>query len=440
MNKELFRAKRWLFCRREIASFSALKQNEQMSAEELAELNWRRRKEIVSHAFDNSDFYHRKYAAVGFEPGDLKEPADFERLPILEKQEIRENTSDMVGRGYDESSLKFLTTGGSTGVPLKTYIDPNAPASEIGWRTLNWWGVDASDNSAYIYRSVPLGTRRLMQQVMLWPTRRNWMYALDMDEALMERFYRRLLIDKPTYLIGYVGGIDIFANFMERNNYRLDGVKAVWTTAAPLNEGKRQYLQSVLNAPTYTQYGSCEFYWIAADCKQQAGMHIASDVRHVDVVEGNTAVPLGENGDLVVTDLMNRAFPLIRYRLGDRGRLLGHQCACGLPFPMMDYVMGRVSDKIYLPNGTMIPGEAFCGMFRAYPDTIKSFQIRQSADYGITIRYEPLPGKDCSDAMEDLGKKLDAQFLRQVGIDFVEGPVEVNDNGKTRFVVSEIEP
>lgn len=439
MNREWFLAKRWMLNRREVMHHRELLSHEQMSVDELDALNWQRRREIVHFVFNNNAFYRQKYTDVGFEAGDLKEPADFERLPVLEKQEIRENIYDMVSSGYDADFLPSSTTGGSTGVPLKTYCDPAAPSSEISWRTLNWWRTDISENSAYLYRAIPNPRLQLLQRIFLWPTKRNWMAAQDMDEAAMEKFYRQLSKSKPSYLIGYVGAIDIFAGFLEKHRYQLDSVKAIWTTSAPLPEGKRVYLQSIFNAPALTQYGSCEFYWIAAECLKQNGMHVASDIRHVDVVDGDMPVEAEEFGDLLVTDLCNRAFPLIRYRLGDRGRLLEQSCSCGLPFRLMDYVKGRISDKIHLPDGGAIPGEYWTTIFDDHTDCVKSFQVHQSADYSITVYYETHRQEACDKAIVSVRSKLSAKLGALVPLKFIPKNIDVNDNGKTRFVVSEIQ-
>ena len=439
MRRKLFLAKRGLLNRCELVSARLLESHEQMSGDELAALNWNRRKEIVKFVFINNSFYRNKYTVAGFEPGDLKSPDDFERLPILEKQEIRENVHDMVSSGYDIDLLKASTTGGSTGAPLKTYCDPSAPGSEISWRTLNWWGTDISENSAYLYRAIPSARTQLLQRTLLWPTKRNWLAAQDMDEATMGKFYQQLFKSKPSYLIGYVGAIDIFAGFLDKHHYSLDSVNVIWTTSAPLPEGKRVYLQNVFKAPVLTQYGSCEFYWIAAECLKQNGMHVASDIRHVETVDGEVPVDAEEFGDLLVTDLCNRAFPLIRYRLGDRGRLLKTTCSCGLPFGLMDYVKGRISDKIHLPDGGAIPGEYWTTIFDDHTDGVKSFQVHQAADYSITIYYEALRQEICDKAIVAVHARLSAKLGLQVSLEFVPKNIDVNDNGKTRFVVSEIQ-
>ncbi len=441
--KRIF-ALKMAFAGRRAGAFAAeLASHDNWSEERLAEYNWQRRCEMVDYAFENIPFYRKKYSAAGFCAGDLKSEKDFEALPPLEKAEIRACAEEMHPPWYKLSQLGEATTSGSTGEPLKIYRDPNIIQQIMSYRSLNWWGVDISDNSAYIYRNVPHGWRKKMQEVMLLPTRRNWLYAGAMTEDNMLSFYHWMIAHRVRYMVGYVGGIEVFADFLREHGYVLPDLIAVWTTAAPLPESKRKYLSSVLGAKIYSQYGANEFYWIAVDCQEQCGMHIASDVRHVEAVdENNKRMPEGLTGELLVSDLCNRAFPLLRYRLGDRGRLLKEKCACGLPYPMMDYVKGRTSDNIYLKDGGVIPGELPTAWFDSYSSVVKAYQVYQYADGRCDIYYEALPGKagtaELSAAMQELDNLLLRDFSGRLDFCLMEKHIDCNDNGKSRYVISEI--
>jgi len=436
--KRLFIAKRWLANRQEHSFMRTLSRNEQLSQDALRELNWKTRQELVLYCFNHIQFYRRKYSECGFEPGDIALPENFERLPIIEKEEIRACETEIINRNYQLKDMPIYTTGGSTGCPLKTYGDPNIPLVPMSWRTLNWWGIGICDNSGYLYRAVPEGWRKIYQKTLLWPTKRNWLSASQMTEENMMAFYLSLVRDKAKYLVGYVGAIDIFASFLEQKGYHLNELCMIWTTSAPLPKIKRAFLEKIFECEVYTQYGSCEFYWIAAECKQKCGLHIASDIRHVEVVKGNNVVGDNEYGDLIVTDLVNKAFPLIRYRLGDRGRLIRKPCSCGLPFPLMDYVQGRITDNIKLHNGTTIPGEFWTTIFDDFTDKIKSFQVFQDNKYTITVKYEPHKGVDYSTAIAIVRDRLHEKIGKDEILYIAEGKINVNDNGKTRFVISEV--
>jgi len=106
-------------------------------------------------------------------------------------------------------------------------------------------------------------------------------------------------------------------------------------------------MQEVFGAPVYDQYGTCENMWLSAECKQQNGMHMMSDIRHIEFVdENNDPVPDGEWGRILLTDLHNYAFPLIRYEIVYYGRDLPYSCNCGVKLSLMNNVKGHQSDVI----------------------------------------------------------------------------------------------
>lgn len=439
MKNQLFFLKRYLQSRNEVSFYNKMVQNEtNLTYDELAELNWIKRKLLVNYTFENNKFYRQKYLESGYSLGDLKDEKDFQLLPILEKSEIRIHINDMISYGVNDSDLNVTTTGGSTGQPLKIFRPKNDMLAPISWRGLGWWNVRASDNGGYLYRAVPSALNQKIQKALLWPTKRQWISALEMSEQNMMSFYLKLKADRVRYLVGYVGAIEVFADFIEDNKFKLEELVAIWTTAAPLPEVKRSRLERIFNTKVYTQYGSCEFYWLASECQHKTGLHIASDVRHVEVVNENVVSPVNEFGDIVATDLTNFDFPLIRYRLGDRGRLLDKHCQCGRPFPLMDYVKGRTSDSIYLKSGHNIPGEFWTTIFDDYPDSVKSFQIHQKKNHSIIVRYMTPSGCDLDKTIVDrITYNIQSKAKDDLCITFLNTNVE-HIAGKLQFVTSEI--
>jgi phenylacetate-CoA ligase len=403
----------------------------------LSQTNWDRRRQLVRHCALHVPFYRERFRKMGFQPDDLTSEAVFSELPILEKEEIRERREQLITDGLDRRLLRASATGGTTGRPLEIYHDARVPLSVLTWRMLNWWGVDVSDNSGYLYRAVPKGLRRRLSDVALFPTRRTYIQAAEMDQCRMQAFHAALNRIRARYLIGYVGAIEAFADFLGSAGLRVPSLQAVWTTASPLPQSKRLYFQNTFGCPVFTQYGSVEVFILSAECSCQTGLHVFTDIRHVEAVDANGhPASVGEHGDLLVTDLTNYAFPLLRYRIGDRGRMLKENCSCGRPFPLMDYVTGRVSDQILLPDGTSIPGEFWTTIFDDWPAAIKGFEVHQSRDYGITVRYEP-SGADYDQAIASVGAMLNAKLRGLVRLEFVQSALDPNRNGKTRYVVSE---
>jgi phenylacetate-CoA ligase len=403
----------------------------------LHEINWHQRRELVRHCALRVPFYRERFRQIGFHPDDLSSEAVFRQLPILEKEEVREHQHRLITEGINRRFLRPGVTGGTTGRPLAIFQDARVPLSVLTWRMLNWWDVDISDNSGYLYRAVPKGARRPLTNAMLFPTRRAYIQAAEMDKPRMRAFHACLNRIGARYLVGYVGAVEAFADFLASSGQRVPTLRAIWTTASPLPQTKRHYFRTIFDCPVFTQYGSVEVFLLSAECACQNGLHVFSDIRHVEVIspEGRPT-PSGEAGDLVVSDLTNRAFPLLRYRIGDRGRLLDRVCQCGKPFPLMDYVSGRISDQVRLPDGTSVPGEYWTTIFDDWPAAIKGFEVHQAADYAITIRYEPT-GIGSEQAVAAVRRDLERKLRGLVPLSFLPESLNANRNGKTRYVVSD---
>lgn len=440
INRVTFKAKYHLFKKSSLETAKVLSAQQHLSADELSHLNWKKRKKILAYAFDFVPFYRHKYQSEGMTPEDIKTEKDFERIPILTKQEIRNNLEEMVSSHHNSKNLIEVSTGGSTGEPVKVYGDPNVNLDVFGWRMLNWWGVDPSVNTALAYRSVPQGRNKLLNKIMWFPTKRCFLDASYMTSNSIEKFLFEYDRNKPQLIIGYVGAVHALAMYVTKNNISIPPPKAVWTTSAPLPEFQRQYMQEVFKAPVYSQYGSCETYWMAAECAQQRGMHIFSDVRHLEFVNASGYKVADNNyGSIVVTDLENYACPIIRYKNGDRGRRKSSQCACGISLPLMDAVKGRETDSITMPNGDTISGEFLTTIFDDFPDVVRAFQIKQSRDFLLELLFVPSESGFDISSVYIVRDRLLSMSNHQVNIKLTEVNEIAHDRGKTKFILSDIQ-
>eukprot|EP01089_Gocevia_fonbrunei_P008305 TRINITY_DN19971_c0_g1_i1.p1 TRINITY_DN19971_c0_g1~~TRINITY_DN19971_c0_g1_i1.p1 ORF type:complete len:168 (-),score=24.78 TRINITY_DN19971_c0_g1_i1:103-606(-) len=114
------------------------------------------------------------------------------------------------------------------------------------------------------------------------------------------------------------------------------------------------------------------------------------DTVHIEFVDDNNQ-PVQPNtiGKILLTDLTNYAFPLIRYEIGDEGKYKDHMCSCGRALPLMDNVRGRQSINIQTPSGLHIRGEHIMAMFEGFMKVFKEIQLRQESNYSVCIEYVP---------------------------------------------------
>ena len=398
MNPTLYRALWHLKHWRDHDTLATLRQverNQWLSRDELASVAWEKQKGLVAHAYKNSPYYRKKYDAAGFQPGDLKTPEDFTRLPLLTKEEIREHLDEMVAQGIDPSRLAKRFTGGSTGIPLMVYHDARAtlPAWGLYQRAVGRWGIRLGDRTAHIWGLNRLNQEYLYDKQSWWQrSRKNYVLldAFDMTEAKMRGFARLLRRFQPSLLIGYTSAMTAFAKHLEDSGGAGFTPRAIWLTSEPTHDFQREIVERVFHSPVYDQYGSVEVHHCAVECPHREGLHIEADFRTVEVVdEEGQPRPVGEEGQMVVTDLLNFAAPLIRYRNEDIGSLLSRACSCGRGLPLMGKVTGRIYDMFLLPDGSQIYGHRFTTFFYDHVDKVTAFQVHQTARDQVVVLIVP---------------------------------------------------
>lgn len=92
-------------------------------------------------------------------------------------------------------------------------------------------------------------------------------------------------------------------------------------------------------------YGTSELGLIAASCGQSPGMHLFEDLFVADI-ESKSA-ETNNLGQLVITDLINTAMPIIRYQVGDTARLNHELCPCGRKTARLE-ILGRLQENLYI--------------------------------------------------------------------------------------------
>ena len=267
----------------------------------------------------------------------------------MTKRDLREAGDAALRDGQLRSSWWASQSSGSSGEPFRVYYDARA------WSMLKYLVKLRSRRAA----GVALGDRVAILDAI--PIAAE-------GEALLERAgrLRRLSVFRPpaelaTLLAGYrpsaiyalPSALLEVARAMEQGAPRVRAQR-IFTSGELLSGGTRQALIAAFGAELFDVYGTSETKEIAWECRA-GSRHINADVVHVEILdERGAVVPPGTEGEIVVTLLVNRAMPLVRYRTGDRGALLGIPCPCGRGAPLLGVVSGREADILELPDGTCL--------------------------------------------------------------------------------------
>ena len=412
---------------------------ERLDPEEIAALQQRRAIDHARFAMSSTAFYRDRYSAAGFTLDDLRDPAAFSQLPIVEKSDVRENASLFHTPEAGPRTSRVSGTGGSTSEPLKLLHDRRFPGRVLEWRALRWWGVHPSENAAVVYRRFWTRRSRVSHALAWWPTRHIQLDTARLGPETIDGFIRSWHRVRPAVMIGYVGGIVELSRALEARGVLLPAPKAVAVTAAPLTHAQRAEIESAFSAPVYDHYRCGEIPWMAAECQERNGLHTYADVKKIEIVRADGRLAeSGESGETVVTDLTNRVFPLVRYRLGDRSATLDGTCPCGMTLPRIASIGGRVTESARLPDGRVIAGDFLTEIFVPEPDAVRQFQVHQQADYSIVLRCIPSGAPDAQQGIERV-----VASLRSIAGDAVPVRLEIVDDiphegGKIRYIRSDV--
>jgi len=309
---------------------------------------------ILALAASRSPYYAAAWSALDVGP-DVSPSRSFqllEQLPLIAKREIQQHGAEMIVPGHERANWK--TTGGSTAEPVRILKSANGTAQEMAasWAHLMNVGVRIGDPSVRFW-SMPLRPRaKVRGRLADLAMNRLRFSAFSFDDEHMSRVWAQCVRFRPRWIYGYSSMIDHFAKWIEetRRDGRELGLIAVVPTSEPLYDEMRERLQRVFGCSVMNEYGCGEVGPIAYSCHADQ-LHIVAENLVVEVLrEDGTPAGPGESGEIVLTDLTNRAMPLVRYRMGDIAEV-GEECTCGQHAPTLKRVNGRAYDVVHTPAG-----------------------------------------------------------------------------------------
>lgn len=444
IKENIFYLKNKIFRKSVYSEYELSRNTEKQSRYFIEKLNWHKRKEIIKYVYDNIPFYRKYYDINNFHPTELIDESNWENVPIIDKQHIRENKNEMILPGISSKHLIPVKTGGSTGEPLLLYRDKRFPEEVIKWRMLNRWNAHPGSDIGMLWR-IPGHTARplhiIKNKAIWWPTKRFKFDVSDLSQDKLHYIYSKIKFHKPKIIWGYVGAIEQLALFMKDSNLFFNYVPLVWVTAAPVSEIQRALFAQIFKTDVLNQYACSEVHWVASNIPGTQIMTVEDDYRHVDIVDDKDSI-LGynEEGDLILTDLENKAFPLIKYRVGDRTKRI-KPLDSSMPFSCISPVKGRVTDSIKTPDGITLSGEYLTTVFDDHIDVVRQFQIIQKKNYSILIKTvvnTDQPKNVIDKILMQVRKDLLDKINNELSIEVVVVDKIKHDRGKIRFIKSEL--
>ncbi len=323
--------------------------------------------ELVRHATAHSAFYRDRYGGL-----DTDGEIDLQRLPPVDKAALMDHFDDLVtdrrlrladleshlgGLERDERYLgqyRVVSTGGSTGrkgvfvadrgewreylaglLRVNEYIGlrPRLPRR----RTVATVAAARPLHVTYrMSRGLDVGLHRVLRLDATTPV-----------EGLVDPLNRH----QPEFLYSYPSVLSLLA--VEQLEGRLRIAPATLVSSGETHtDDIVATVRAAWNVPWFQIYGTTEVPTLGAHCSHHTGLHLFEDLAIVEVVDENDRpVPAGHAGHrLLVTNLVNRTQPLIRYAISDLVTVATEPCPCGRPFRLVPAVEGRNDDILRMPG------------------------------------------------------------------------------------------
>lgn len=400
-------------------------------------------KKLVDYAYHHVPYYKHLYDEHNFKPSMLVTYNDWDKVPVLEKDIVRNLYKDLVSNEFEIENLSISTTSGSTGTPLKVYKEKDMPIEVMGWRSLDWWNISPADNMAKLHRNAgSTFARTIINQLLWWPTKRVFLNPISISsEKAIKKFVSDINRHKIIWMQGYCSLIETVADYILEHNLKTSCLRMVWCTSAPLTPLVRKKMEKAFGCRIMDQYGCNEMWNIAMQKKNEPYLTVCSDFVQVDTVDSNNVqTHCGELGDILITDLNCKAFPLIRYRLGDKGSFAKFSQDSEDGYPKLNFVKGRISDNIFLADGKgKIDGVFLTSLCDDFTESISAYQVYQQNDYHVWLRIVLRQGvsRDCQD-IQKLRKKFSEAIKGDLSWNFEFLDKIPDYKGKKRYIISEI--
>lgn len=395
---------------------------------------------IVSHAASTCPFYRQRFAEAGIDPAGVRSIDDLQQLPLLTKTDVRNHLEDLISTDYAREDLVPAKTGGSTGVSLRIFCDRRGieQRNAAALRSDEWSGWRRGQPHGAVWGNPPVPSTLRNKIRCTLKDRCIYLDTMRIDEQAVASFvadWRRL---RPGLLFGHAHSIFILAEALrgQAHGLRPNGIVA---TSMMLIPSERRVIEEVFGVPVTNRYGCEEVSLIACECEQHRGMHLNSDHNIVEFLrdDGTSCAP-GEDGRIVVTELINRGMPMIRYEVGDRGVPSDRVCGCGRGLPLMEHVTGRVADFLLATDGHRVAGISIIENTLTLLPGIQQMQVVQTEALRLEVNLVPATGYGAdteSRLVDSLREYLGAEVA--VNVNQVER-IPQEESGKYRFTICRI--
>ena len=350
---------------------------------ELDRVRDRNIRKTVLYAARRVPYYREWFREKKIDPREIRGAKELESLPVLDKELVRSKPGMFVAEGRAAQNALSFRTSGTTGVPIEIFHDQRSLLANIayGERERNPFiqicGGNFRPRELYVgyETSTFKKVTAFYAESALFPVKpRRRLVSL---HDPVEKAASILNAERPDILVGYGGWINLFFRTVAARKIKLHPPKMVMYIGEALPHGTREYIEDELGIPVLTRYNAVEAFKIGFYCQERLGFHIHEDICHLRIVNSSGGnVPEGEMGEVVISNLINRASVLLNYPMGDMAAISKESCDCGRTFKLISELDGRTEDILKLEDGRFIHPRTVWQVFKEFREVLQ-YQLIQ---------------------------------------------------------------
>jgi len=340
--------------------------------------------------------YYRDYWREHSTPGDSEPWRNLANWPILKKDVVRSNSRAFVSEACSIWKMATNETSGTTGTPVSFYRTLDTVRLCYAFfeaRVRQWHGVSWKHRWAILGGHLVAPFHQKKPPFWVWNIALNQLYLSThhLTAQHTKSFVDAMRRHRANHLVTYPASGKVMADHMLEQSLEAPPLRAVFSNAEGLTPAARDSMTRAFGCPVVDTYGMGEHVLAASECPE-GRMHTWPEMGLIEVFDDFEDRPVndGEAGRLILTGLLNADMPLIRYEVGDRGRLATSDttCRCGRTLPCLAAIEGRASDLLVTPDGRRIfwLNPTFYGL------PVREGQIIQERLDRIEVRVLPAAG------------------------------------------------
>lgn len=329
-------------------------------------------KGILEYAIENTEFYrpYSNYSSI----------LDF---PVISKMIIKENMEKIQSNEYRGAEGNVIQkTSGSTGTPFSVIWDHTKHCRLIA--DMKYYahqgGVESHERIVCIHAFRKMGNSSKEKQ-----ERDNCynVYYSCLDDSAIESLLEEVKSFSPKMIVGYSSMLEAIANYIYEGKAGKCEMQltAIMSEAEFLKERTRKILEKYFDCPVYSRYGNMECGIMAQEDGSGLGhrLNIASYYFEILSLDSDKPVKDGEIGRVVITDLYNRAMPMIRYDTND----LAIKITTDDGRVYLKELAGRQNDALYTTGGQLV-NQHHIVIYSSMFQDVKQFQFIQETEKKYT--------------------------------------------------------